>query len=168
MALTVATNTGALMAQAAASSVNKEMEISMERLSTGKRINSAADDAAGVAISSRLTSEIKGTNQAIRNAMDAQAMIDTAEGAHSEIENILQRMRELAVQSANDTNSSTDRTNLNTELNQLSAEIDRISSVTSWAGKNLLDGTASSLNFQIGSGTASANQLSVSINAMTA
>jgi len=168
MALTVATNTGALMAQAAASSVNKEMEMSMERLSTGKRINSAADDAAGIAISSRLTSEIKGTNQAIRNAMDAQAMIDTAEGAHSEIENILQRMRELAVQSANDTNSTVDRTNLNTELTQLSAEIDRISSVTSWAGKNLLDGSASGLNFQIGSGTADANQLSVSINAMTA
>jgi len=168
MALTVATNTGALMAQAAASSVNKDMELSMERLSTGKRINSASDDAAGIAISSRLTSEIRGTNQAIRNAMDAQAMIDTAEGAHSEIENILQRMRELAVQSANDTNSSTDRTNLNTELNQLSAEIDRIASVTSWAGKNLLDGTASALNFQIGSGTASANQLSVSITAMNA
>jgi len=137
MALTVATNTGALMAQAAASSVNKDMELSMERLSTGKRINSASDDAAGIAISSRLTSEIRGTNQAIRNAMDAQAMIDTAEGAHSEIENILQRMRELAVQSANDTNSSNDRTNLNTELNQLSAEIDRIASVTSWAGKKL-------------------------------
>ena len=76
------------MAQAAASSVNKEMEISMERLSTGKRINGAADDAAGVAIASRLTAEIKGTNQAIRNAMDGQAMIDTAEGAHEEIESI--------------------------------------------------------------------------------
>ena len=156
------------MAQAAASSVNKEMEISMERLSTGKRINSAADDAAGIAISSRLTSEIRGTNQAIRNAMVAQAMIDTAEGAHEEIENILQRMRELAVQSANDTNSGVDRTNLNTELTQLSAEIDRISSVTSWAGISLLDGTASGLNFQIGSGTANANQLTVSIGAMTA
>ena len=93
MALTVATNTGALMAQAAASSVNKEMEISMERLSTGKRINSASDDAAGVAIASRLTAEIKGTNQAIRNAMDAQAMVDTAEGALVEVVNILQRMR---------------------------------------------------------------------------
>lgn len=140
----------------------------MERLSTGKRINSAADDAAGIAISSRLTSEIRGTNQAIRNAMVAQAMIDTAEGAHEEIENILQRMRELAVQSANDTNSGVDRTNLNTELTQLSAEIDRISSVTSWAGISLLDGTASGLNFQIGSGTANANQLTVSIGAMTA
>ena len=93
MALTVATNTGALMAQAAASSVNNQMETSMERLSTGTRINSASDDAAGVAIASRLTSEIRGTNQAIRNAMDGQAMIDTAEGAHQEIENILQQAR---------------------------------------------------------------------------
>ena len=98
MALTVGTNSGALMAQAAASSVNRSMETSMERLSTGKRINSAADDAAGVAIASRLSSEIKGTNMAIRNAMDGQALIDTAEGAHSEVENILQRMRELSVQ----------------------------------------------------------------------
>jgi len=118
MALTVATNTGALMAQAAASSVNKEMEISMERLSTGKRINAASDDAAGVAIASRLTAEIKGTNQAIRNAMDAQAMVDTAEGALVEVVNILQRMRELAVQASNQTNNSTDLTNLNTEYAQ--------------------------------------------------
>ena len=168
MALTVATNTGALMAQAAASSVNKEMEISMERLSTGKRINGASDDAAGVAIASRLSSEIRGTNQAIRNALDAQALIDTAEGAHIEIESILQRMRELAVQSANDTNNTTDRANLNTELTQLTAEINRIAAVTSWAGKSLLDGSASALNFQIGSGTSSANQLTVSLNAMTA
>ena len=112
MALTVATNTGRIdMAQAAASGVNKEMELSVERLSTGKRINSAADDAAGVAIASRLSSEIRGTNQAIRNAMDAQALIDTAEGAQLEVVNLLQRQRELAVQSANDTNSSADRAN---------------------------------------------------------
>ena len=88
MALTVATNTGALMAQAAASSVNKSMELSMERLSTGKRINAASDDAAGVAIASRLTADITGTNQAIRNAMDAQGLIDTAEGAHKEVSNL--------------------------------------------------------------------------------
>ena len=119
MALTVATNTGALMAQAAASSVNKEMEVSMERLSTGKRINAAADDAAGVAIASRLTAEIRGTNQAIRNAMDGQAMLDTAEGAHIEIVNILQRMRELAVQSANDSNDANDRANLQLEIDQV-------------------------------------------------
>ena len=168
MALTVATNTGALMAQAAASSVNKEMELSMERLSTGKRINGASDDAAGVAIASRLSSEVRGTNQAIRNAMDAQSMIDTAEGAHNEIENILQRMRELAVQAANDTNDANDRTALKTEFDELVVEIDRIADVTTWAGQNLLTGsggTASSgsFSFQIGSGTTSANQLSITI-----
>ena len=168
MALTVATNTGALMAQAAASSVNKEMEISMERLSTGKRINGASDDAAGVAIASRLSSEVRGTNQAIRNAMDAQSMIDTAEGAHDEIENILQRMRELAVQAANDTNDANDRTSLKTEFDELVVEIDRIADVTTWAGQNLLTGTggtgsSGSFSFQIGSGTTSANQLSITI-----
>ena len=92
------------MAQAAASSVSKGMEIAIERLSAGKRINSASDDAAGVAIASRLISEIKGINQSIRNAMEGQAMIDTAEGALDEVVNLLQRMRELAVQAANDTN----------------------------------------------------------------
>lgn len=168
MALTVATNTGALMAQAAASSVNKSMEVSMERLSTGKRINAASDDAAGVAIASRLTSEIRGTNQAIRNAMDAQALLDTAEGAHSEIENILQRMRELAVQSANDTNNATDRDNLDTEFDALRSEITRIEGVTAWAGKNLLDGTASStpLVFHLGSQNASSDSVTVTITNM--
>jgi len=167
MALSVATNTGALMAQAAASSVNKEMEISMARLSTGQRINSAADDAAGVAIGSRLTSEIRGTNQAIRNAMDAQALIDTAEGAHKEIENILQRMRELAVQAANDTNNTTDRTNLDTEFHSLMDEIDRISDVTEWAGQSLLNGNVSAgFTFQIGSGTATADSVTVTIDTM--
>jgi len=172
MALTVATNTGALMAQAAASSVNKEMEISMERLSTGKRINSASDDAAGVAIASRLTSEIRGTNQAIRNAMDAQALIDTAEGAHYEVENILQRMRELAVQAANDTNDADDRSSLETEFNELVNEIDRIADVTTWAGQSLLTGTggagsSGSFTFHIGSGVSSADQLSITIASLT-
>ena len=168
MALTVATNTGALMAQAAASSVNKSMEVSMERLSTGKRINAASDDAAGVAIASRLSSEIRGTNQAIRNAMDAQALLDTAEGAHAEIENILQRMRELAVQSANDTNNATDRDNLDTEFDALRSEITRIEGVTAWAGKNLLDGSASTaaLVFHLGSQNATADSVTVTITNM--
>jgi flagellin len=155
MALTVATNTGALMAQAAASSVNKEMEISMERLSTGKRINSASDDAAGVAIASRLTAEIKGTNQAIRNAMDAQAMVDTAEGALVEVVNILQRMRELAVQASNQTNNSTDLTNLNTEYSAMATELSRIEDSTTWAGQQLLDGTggtSGNFSYLIGTG----------------
>lgn len=166
MALSVGTNTGALMAQAAASSVSKTMEQSMERLATGKRINSAADDAAGVAIASRLTSEIKGTNQAIRNAMDGQAMLDTAEGAHIEIENILQRMRELAVQAGNDTNSTNDRTNISNEITQLSSEIDRISSTTTWAGTKLLDGSGS-FNFQVGSRTTSSDTINSAINSMS-
>jgi len=165
MALSVATNTGALMAQAAASSVNKEMEVSMARLSSGNRINSAADDAAGVAIASRLTSEVRGTNQAIRNAMDAQAFLDTAEGAHNEIENILQRMRELAVQAANDSNDATDRDNLDTEFASLIVEIDRISDVTEWAGKSLMAADGS-FTFQIGSGTAAADSLTVTIQQM--
>ena len=158
MALTVATNTGALMAQAAASSVNKEMEISMERLSTGKRINGASDDAAGVAIASRLTSEIRGTNQAIRNAMDAQAMVDTAEGALDEVVNIMQRMRELAVQASNQTNNSTDLANLNTEYQAMAAELTRIEDSTTWAGQLLLDSSANSttgtFSFLIGTGGA--------------
>jgi len=165
MALTVATNTGALMAQAAASSVNKDMEISMERLASGKRINGASDDAAGVAIASRLTSEIKGTNQAIRNAMDGQALIDTAEGAHQEIESILQRMRELAVQASNDTNDANDRANLQLEMDQLTTEIDRISSTTTWAGQNLIDGTGV-FAFQVGSKTTASDTISTSINGM--
>jgi flagellin len=166
MALTVATNTGALMAQAAASSVNKEMEMSMERLATGKRINGASDDAAGVAIASRLTSEIRGTNQAIRNAMDGQALIDTAEGAHQEVESILQRMRELAVQASNDTNDANDRANLQLEMDQLSTEIDRISSTTSWAGQALMDGTGA-FTFQVGSQTTAADSIAASLSSMS-
>jgi flagellin len=168
MALTVATNTGALMAQAAASSVNKSMEISMERLSTGKRINQAADDAAGVSIASRLSAEIRGSQQAIRNAMDAQGLLDTAEGAHVEIEAVLQRMRELAVQASNDTNNATDRDALNAEVTELKAEIDRIKDVTTWAGIKLLDGTqsATGLTFQIGAENGSADKVTVKIDDM--
>jgi len=181
MALTVATNTGALMAQAAASSVNREMETSMERLSTGKRINSASDDAAGVAIASRLSAEIKGTNQAIRNAMDAQAMIDTAEGAHKEVENLLQRMREVAVQAANDTNSSDDRVALQAEMTQLTNEINRIAATTTWAGVYMLNGNGNdgvisttadhknTFNFQISSNETGTNDsLAVGIKAVDA
>ncbi|CAM8638078.1 flagellin [Paracoccaceae bacterium] len=167
MALQINTNIGALMASAAASGVNKSMETSMERLSTGKRINTAADDAAGVAIASRMTSEIRGTNQAIRNAADAQAMIDTAEGAHDEVVNILQRMRELSVQAANDTNLAADRTAIQDELTALTAEIDRIGAVTTWANTQLLDetgGTTGKFKFHIGAGdTAASDQIEVTI-----
>jgi flagellin len=138
----------------------------MERLSTGKRINSAADDAAGVAIASRLESEIRGVNQAIRNASDAQAMIDTAEGAHIEISNILQRMREISVQSANDSNNATDRSYLQKEVTALVAEIDRIANVSTWAGKSLISANTD-FDFQLGSHGGGQNEVRVSTVAMT-
>jgi flagellin len=169
MALAIATNNAALQAAASASSVNRDMETSMARLSSGKRINSASDDAAGVAIASRLSSEIRGTDQAIRNAMDSQALIDTSEGAHKEIENILQRMREISVQAANDTNSFSDRSNLQAEMNALMIEIDRIASVTTWAGQSLMSnsGSTSDFTFQVGTATGTKNQITVNIKDMS-
>jgi flagellin len=168
MALAIATNNAALNAAASASSVNRDMETSMARLSSGKRINSASDDAAGVAISSRLSAEIRGTDQAIRNSLDGQALIDTAEGAHKEIENILQRMREVAVQGANDTNNSQDRANLQAEMDAMSAEIDRIAGTTTWAGTNLMEAATSSFSFQVGAATGAKNQIDVDIVTMNA
>jgi flagellin len=131
------------------------------------RINSASDDAAGVAIASRLSSEIRGTNQAIRNALDGQAVIDSAEGAHKEIEAILQRMREVAVQAANDTNSADDRANLQAELDAMNTEIDRIASVTTWAGKNLMKDANTTISLQVGTATGTKNQIDVSIGSMS-
>jgi flagellin len=168
MALAIATNNAALNAAASASSVNRDMETSMARLSSGKRINSASDDAAGVAIASRLSSEIRGTDQAIRNSLDGQALIDTAEGAHQEIENILQRMREVSVQAANDTNNAQDRTNLQAEMDAMVAEIDRIADTTTWAGTNLMKDTNSVFEFQVGTATGTANQIKVTIGGMKA
>jgi len=148
--MVINTNTASLVAQAAQAATNKAMDTAMERLSTGKRINTAADDAAGLAISSRMEAQVKGLTVAMRNAADAQSLIDTTEGAHDEITNILQRMRELAVQSANDTNVAGDRANLQAEVTHLTAEINRISSQTTWNGMSVLDGTFSSKKFQIG------------------
>jgi len=169
MALAIATNNAALNAAASASSVNRDMETSMARLSSGKRINSASDDAAGVAIASRLSSEIRGTDQAIRNSLDGQALINTAEGAHSEIENILQRMREIAVQSANDTNNTQDRANLQAEMNAMGVEIDRIAGTTTWAGANLMNGGSNGkdFSFQVGTAVGDKNQIKVNIDGMT-
>ena len=175
MALSIGTNDGAMRASQAASIAARGMEASMERLSTGKRINSASDDAAGVAISSRLSAEVRGTNQSVRNALDGQALIATAEGAHKEIENVLQRMREIAVQAANDTNNTQDRKNLQAEMDAMVTEIDRISHATTWAGSALLNGnaagavdTTATFSLQVGSATGTQNQISVSIGSMTA
>ena len=167
MALSVATNVGALSATKAASAVNKSMETSMARLASGKRINSAADDSAGLAIASRLTAESRGLDMAARNAADGQAMLDTIESAHNEIANILQRMRELAVQGSNDTNGTADRSNIRTELTELSEEIDAIASQTKWAG-NALISAASTFKFQVGDEAGEQLTVTTSLVATTA
>ena len=160
------TNTAAIKAQYNLNKVQSQMDNAMERLSSGKRINTASDDAAGIAISTRMQSEINGIQQAIRNASDGQALIDTAEGAHDEVSNMLQRMRELAVQSANDTNSDNDRAALQLEIDALLTEIDRVSESTSWAGKTLMggaEGGESTFSFQVGSTSAAQDQIAITI-----
>lgn len=168
MSLSVNTNASAIMAMATSTGANKDVSASMERLSSGSRLNSASDDAAGIAIVSRLTADIRGTNQAIRNALDGQALIDVAEGSHKEIENILQRMREVSVQSANDTNNQQDRDNLHAEFSALSKEVDRIASTSTWAGQQMLKKTGSSFSFQVGAKVSDGNQISISLDGMSA
>jgi len=150
----VNTNVNASIAQNALVRNERQMNTAMERLSTGQRINSAADDAAGLAISSRMTSQIRGLDVGIRNANDAISMISTADGALIEITNMLQRMRELALQAANGTTTSADRDYLNQEYKNLALEIERISQNTQWNGGTILQGTAngtsSTVTFQVG------------------
>jgi len=137
------TNVASLRTQAAMGQNTKALQDVMEQLSTGKRINSAADDAAGLAISTRLTSQINGLNQAVRNANDGISMLQTTEGATDTVTNMLQRMRELAIQGANGTNSSADIESMNTEYQQLYSEMKRIANTTAWNNMNVLDGTFS-------------------------
>jgi flagellin len=136
------TNVASLNAQAAIATNARGLSKAMQQLSTGRRINSAADDAAGLAISDKLTAQIRGLNQAIRNANDGISMLQTAEGATNEITNMLQRMRELAVQAANDTNGVAERSALNVEFDQLRTEINRIAGTTQFNGFNVLDGSS--------------------------
>ena len=152
----VNTNVGASIAQAALAKNDRALGTAMEQLSTGKKINSAGDNAAGLAISSRMTSQIRGLGAAISNANDAVSMVSTAEGALDEITAMLQRMRELAVQSGTGTTSAADRTYMNSEFVALREEIDRIADNTQWNGQNILDGSAgasvgkSTVAFQVG------------------
>ncbi|MCP5141985.1 MAG: flagellin domain-containing protein [Chromatiales bacterium] len=150
MAQVINTNITSLMVRRNAEEAQSGMATSMERLSSGLRINSAKDDAAGLSISNRFTSEIRGNAQAIRNANDGISLAQTAEGALDETNNILQRIRELSVQSANGTNSSSDRASLQDEVNQLQAELNRIGENTTFNGQKLLDGSLSNATFQIG------------------
>jgi len=144
------TNIASLTAQRNLNGSQSTLATSLQRLSTGLRINSAKDDAAGLAISERFTTQIRGLNQAIRNANDGVSFAQTAEGALSTAGDAMQRIRELAVQSVNDTNSSSDRQALNNEVSQLIAEVNRIANSTQFNGQNILDGTLSTLTFQVG------------------
>ena len=160
------TNIAALNSYNQLQNTNNSMKQSLERLSSGKRINSAADDAAGLAISEKMKGQMNGLAQAQRNAQDGISMIQTAEGALKETHSMLQRMRELSVQAANDTNTQEDRLQIQKELHQLSSQIDDISDQTKFNTKKLLDGSASGITFQVGAN--SGENLSVTISDMGA
>ena len=155
MAQTINTNVASLNAQRNLNSSQSSMATTLQRLSSGLRINSAKDDAAGLSISERMTSQIRGLNQAVRNANDGVSLAQTGEGALTSAGDILQRMRELAVQSANATNSASDRNALQGEVSQLAQELDRIATTTNFNGRNLFDGSFGTAQFQVG---ANANQ----------
>ncbi len=151
MPLTVNTNISSLNTQKNMEKSSEKLKTSLQRLSSGLRINSAKDDAAGLAIADRMTSQIRGLNQAVRNAGDGISLAQTAEGAMQETTNIVQRIRELAVQAGNSTNSASDKASLQAEVNQLLQEVDRIASTTSFNNRKIIDGTLLNANFQIGS-----------------
>lgn len=159
------TNLASLTAQRSLNNTNKALQSSLEKLSSGYRINRAADDAAGLAISEKMTSQINGLNKAVDNAQSAITLIQTAEGALTETHSILQRMRELAVQSANDTNTAADRTEIGLEITELLSEITGIADRTQFNGKNLLNTANNSFVFQIGANTG--QTLTLTINQMS-
>ena len=161
MALVINTNVMSLNAQRNLSTSGSQLATSLQRLSSGLRINSAKDDAAGLAISDRMTTQISGLNQAARNANDGISLAQTTEGALQEVTNNLQRIRELAVQSANATNSDSDRNALDQEVQQRIAEIDRIASQTSFNGRKVLDGSFGGATFQVGANVGETISLSL-------
>jgi flagellin len=161
------TNVKSLVAQNALAVNSRNLSKTMEQLSTGKRINSAADDAAGLAISNKMTSQVKGLNQAVRNANDGISMLQTAEGATQEITNMLQRMRELAVQSANDTYDADDRTAIADEVGQLEEEITRIATNTKWNGMSVLSSDQTK-NLQVGMENDTDSTIEIELQDMTA
>lgn len=164
MPLGVNTNVASLNVQKNLGRASDALSTSMTRLSSGLKINSAKDDAAGLQIATRMTAQIRGQTVAIKNANDGISMAQTAEGALQETTNILQRMRELAVQARNGTNITADRTATNAEFTQLSDELTRIAQSTNLNGKNLLDGSAQVMTLQVGSNTGTANQITLTLS----
>ena len=167
MGQTINTNVISLNAQRNLSASQSSLATSMQRLSSGLRINSAKDDAAGLAIAERMNAQVKGMNVAIRNANDGISMAQTAEGALAQVGDSLQRMRELAVQARNATNSSSDKDSLNKEFAQLQKEIQRVLGGTSFNGKHMLGADATAMTFQIGANTTADDVLTVSTSNMT-
>jgi flagellin len=153
MGLRIGTNVPSLTAQRNLFRATEGLNRNYERLATGRRIARAADDAAGLAISARFNAQVRSLNQAVRNSNDGISLVQTAEGALSEIESALTRMRELAIQSSNGTLSDPDRSNLQAEFQQLNESIDQVARSTNFNGINLLDGTSGTLTFQVGAGT---------------
>ena len=161
MAQTINTNLNSINAQRNVASTAMSLNVAMQRLSSGLRVNSAKDDAAGLAIAERMNAQVRGMGVAIRNANDATSLAQTAEGGTGKIGDALQRMRELAVQSANGTNNAGDRDNLQTEFASLQAEVTRLVSGTKFNGQSLLDGSVASFGFQVGAGTAAEDTITV-------
>ena len=168
MASVINTNIASLNAQRNLSMSQSSLNTSIQRLSSGLRINSSKDDAAGLAIATRMTSQITGLNQAVRNANDGISLAQTAEGALGTITDNLQRIRELAVQSRNASNSASDRAALNTEAQQLKDEIDRVATTTSFNGVKLLDGSFTSQAFQVGANVGETISIASIANAQSA
>ncbi len=168
MAISINTNVASMNAQRSLGQTQGALSGNLGRLSTGLRINTAADDAAGLAISEKLRAQIRSLSQAERNANDGVSLLQTAEGAMNEVSGIMARMRELAVQASNGTLGDTERGFLNDEFEALAAEIDRIADVTEFNGTQLLDGSASGLTFQVGIGATSSDTLSVNVADMHA
>jgi flagellin len=168
MPQTINTNLASLNAQRNLSSSQSALNISMQRLSSGLRVNSAKDDAAGLAIAERMNAQVRGMNVAVRNANDAISLAQTAEGAIGKIGDALQRMRELAVQSANGSNNAGDRNNLQTEFAELRSEVARLVDGTRFNGTNLFDGSTATFTFQIGAGTTANDTIDIAGTNLTA
>jgi flagellin len=167
MTLSINTNIGSLDAQRNLAASQSSLSTSMQRLSSGLRINSAKDDAAGLAIAERMNSQVRGMNVAIRNSNDGISLAQTADGALSQVGNSLQRMRELAVQARNSTNSSSDKDSLNKEFSQLQAEINRVLGGTTFNGKAMLGADATKMDFQVGANTTANDTVSITTTDMT-
>ena len=167
MTLSINTNIASIDAQRNLSSSQSSLATSMQRLSSGLRINTAKDDAAGLSIAERMNSQVRGMNVAIRNSNDGISLAQTADGALAQVSNSLQRMRELAVQARNSTNSSSDKDSLNKEFAQLQSEIGRVLGGTTFNGKHILGADATSLTFQIGANTTADDTITIATTDMT-